>query len=70
MCPNCKTEYTCPCDSCKKNFPDRKHWIVANEEDHTWSESCPTCGLTKDVHEWEAIFWQQYKQNQQLTKLN
>ena len=63
-CPNCKTEYACPCRDCVERFPNKKPWIRMNESQSSYDESCPTCGLTKDGNEWESLFVDQYLESE------
>ena len=49
VCPNCKTEYVCPCPSCAKTFSKNKIPWISHDDD---TESCPTCGLRKHLDEW------------------
>lgn len=57
-CPSCGYEYVCPCKHCAKTFSKGKVvWI--NHGDDT--ESCPKCGLTKHIDEWQDVEWEQFK---------
>ena len=57
-CPNCNTQYVCPCKHCAKTFSKDKVAWIRHEDD---TESCPTCGLTKHMDEWERIEVEQMK---------
>lgn len=51
-CPKCNTEYSCPCEACKVNFPKYKHWLIEDIDGDDWFEICPTCGFKESVHWW------------------
>jgi len=62
VCPKCKTEYNCPCDSCKKNFPKLKQTFVRFDIcDDNWKEMCLKCGFTRDAHWWFDEEGRQYE---------
>lgn len=51
-CPECGTEYQCPCDSCVKRKPSK--WTISNTSDdgNNWDETCPGCGKTESIYVW------------------
>lgn len=60
-CPECANEYVCPCTHCVERFPDKIPWIKTNITEITYDETCPKCGIIKDVHDWMDIEYEQYK---------
>jgi hypothetical protein len=64
VCPKCKTEYVCPCASCKP----RTHstWTVREEGD-LYFEKCPGCGFEQEINDW---FEEEGRQYDEWKKLN
>lgn len=62
-CPDCNQKYQCPCESCISRKPILKPWIRTNlsQDRNDWDESCPNCGVTKNVHEWNEEEYRQYE---------
>lgn len=58
-CPNCNTEYVCPCKHCAKTFSKGKIPWISHDDD---TESCPKCGLRKHLDGWLDIQYKQFKE--------
>lgn len=59
ICPNCKTEYVCPCEHCAKSFSKGKIVWISHDDD---TEECPKCGLRQHLDSWETESWKQFKE--------
>lgn len=66
QCPNCKTDYKCPCNSCKerfyKNNEEQLFSFVGNDK-----IKCNTCGLIEHDEWW---FDQEYDQTLEFYNVN
>lgn len=66
LCPNCQTEYKCPCRACTEHTPSGWKKINMSDDKNDWDEVCPTCGKCESIHWW---FDEEYRQYE-LTKNN
>ena len=56
-CPECGTEYVCPCKHCADTFSKGKTLWIWHDDD---TVECPTCGLRRHLDWWEEEELKQY----------
>ena len=56
-CPDCNTEYQCPCIHCMSNNTGLEPWKFLDNGD----QYCTGCGVVRNADEWMDIEWSQYK---------
>ena len=62
-CPDCGTEYECPCDSCStRKKSDWKRTDMTSDK-NDWKEVCPGCGKSESIHWWYDEDGRQYEAN-------
>jgi hypothetical protein len=59
-CPKCKTEYVCPCRSCKANGI-ASSWTGRPDGD-LYYEKCPGCGFEQEINDWFEESMKQYEE--------
>lgn len=61
ICPSCKTELSCPCESCRERLPDHKVW----KWEKCYIISCTICGYAADADEWMKKEFEEIKRSEQ-----